>query len=280
MVVAEIGDELAVGLHDFEVLRIHPDDALKIGMLPLDDFGFRFKDVAVDFVHFFAADVLQVVLGKLAGDQRVSGKTHKSAKIGRLELQVAQRGRRIFDDLFEHFAFGADFGLRDQLEFAGGFTVQAKFGQADGLLVAEMRAGLREILLALREMLNDLLGRKGRRRLRRRGIRGDPADIVLGRRSEGAIGFLRVKDGNKEQEYAGDQQRWPAFRGAAEQIRNQAGVGHYDLRCRNGGSAPPANFHPLQCNAEADACWKSRVAAPARKLWAQKLGTALEWNAL
>src|SRR3981189_343775 len=57
----EVGHPFAVGLHDFQIFLVHPEDAVEERVLAVERLGMNFKNVAVDFVDFFAAQEFHVV---------------------------------------------------------------------------------------------------------------------------------------------------------------------------------------------------------------------------
>src|SRR5262245_48563666 len=66
----DIGDRFAVRFDNLQVLVVHPEAALEVALIFLDDFWSGVKDVGGEFVHFLAADVSDVVFMEFIAGER------------------------------------------------------------------------------------------------------------------------------------------------------------------------------------------------------------------
>ena len=196
---AQIRNPFAVGLHYFQILLIHPEDAVEERVLPVQHFRAHLKDVAIHFVHLFRAQVLQVVFGHLPQCDRIGRNTRQVLRIFRLELQVLQRGFRGGDGFFVELAVAGTHRIVRGVVFSRGLAVGAIFLNADRFPVGIQRPrGLVKIFL-LGEGLDDLRGRQRGRRFSLRHAHHPANAVFLRRRERAGRIFLRGK-ANRGQE--------------------------------------------------------------------------------
>ncbi len=84
-----VGHHAAVGHHDLQVGRVHPDAPVQIPLVLLDRLGAHVEDVAIHLIHFLPAHILDVVLGNIRRGQhkriavldvlKVGGRHHHAA---------------------------------------------------------------------------------------------------------------------------------------------------------------------------------------------------------
>ena len=75
-----IGYRLAVGLHDLEIVIVHPDASLKITLLAYDFLGGNVKDVAVQFVFLLLSHVEMLYSRNLVAGQHEGQAVSMSSK--------------------------------------------------------------------------------------------------------------------------------------------------------------------------------------------------------
>ena len=64
-----VGDGLAIGLHNLEIVIVDPDASLEVALLAFDLFGCDVEDVAIQFVFLLLAGVDDVVFRQVFGSQ-------------------------------------------------------------------------------------------------------------------------------------------------------------------------------------------------------------------
>ncbi len=193
MDVTLIGNPSPICLHYFQILRVHPHDAVEIGLDALDSSGFCLEDVAIDLVNLLLAQVLQVVFRKLAGSQRKRGDTLNPFKILRPEKKVLEGGARSFNNLFECLPLHVPARLSYQHEFARWLSVCPELLDPNRLPVGIVCAREDVFVFLHGETLDDFGFGKRRRRRRLRYI-SDARDMMLRRRNQRPLRrILRVQ---------------------------------------------------------------------------------------
>jgi len=224
---AEIGDPLAVGLHNFEILLIDPDDAVKEGVLAIEGLGGDMENIAIDFVDLFGVQVLQVVFRQGAHGDRERGNAREELRVFGLELEILQRSGGSGDGFFVELAVAGTGGIVGGDEFPAGAAIGAKFLDADGFAVSVLGARREIGVFFFCKALNDLRGRKRRWRF---GLRDadDAFDFVFRRGSEGPGSVFLSEERRRHEE---KQARHREIAEVPDENAEKAGivVGHHEL---------------------------------------------------
>src|ERR1035438_4261887 len=69
MFLPNVGDGLAIGLHNLEIVIVDPDAPLEVALLAFDLFGRDVEDVAIQFVFLLLSRVEDVVVRQVFGSQ-------------------------------------------------------------------------------------------------------------------------------------------------------------------------------------------------------------------
>lgn len=154
-----VGDVLAVDEDDLEVLLIDPDLALKVTFVLLHDFGAGGEDVGVELVDLLAAEVGDVVLGKVGGGEDEGEALLDVAEVGWGHLDTLERVLGGEDNVLGALAFLVEGDVGNLLVLAvdavGVFFERVDFyGLAKGVVLA----GLVEEGFAGGELFDDLVG--------------------------------------------------------------------------------------------------------------------------
>ena len=161
--------------------------------MALDNLWLHLEEVAIDFVHFLLAHILQVVFRKLRGGERKRGDALKAFQIFRAEEEMLERRTRPLHDLFVELPIRVAEGLRDHHKFARWLSVLAEFLDANGLPVGVVRARGKVFIFLLRKALDDLGLGKRRRRLRLGHI-PDARNVMLRRGRNGTLRRILGKE--------------------------------------------------------------------------------------
>ena len=151
---------MTVGLHDLEILIVHPDASLEISFLARNLFGSDVEHIAVQLVFRLLAHIEDVVLRNLIAGEHKGQTVAEVLNVALIErkpalLQTRLRGK--------HYVFHAPALVVKQ--YIENFVILARGGAAiqglyrDVLPVRVLIAGLFELLLLGREALDNFLSR-------------------------------------------------------------------------------------------------------------------------
>src|SRR6266702_6795488 len=158
-----LGDSLSVDEDDLEVLLIDPYLSLEVMLVLLDGPGTGLEDVGVEFVDLLAAEVLDVVLGKIVGGEDEGQAVLNVVKVGGGHHDRGGAGietaRWCEDDVLFALALAIEGDVGDLLiltvDLPGIVVDRVDFDRlAEGIVLA----GLGEFGFACGEPGNDLLG--------------------------------------------------------------------------------------------------------------------------
>ena len=194
---AQIGNPFSVGFDNFEIFLVDPNDAVEERMLAVEGFGSNLENVAIDFVDLFGIQILDVVFGELARDDRERGNTREKLRIFRLELKILQRGGRGGNRFFIELAVIGMHRVVGGRELSTGTPIRSEFLNTDGLAISKLRACPQISLFFFSEDLDNFRGRE-RRGSFGLGNTGDALYFVFGRRSKrtGSV-FLSEDDATR-----------------------------------------------------------------------------------
>jgi len=159
----DIGNGLAVGLYDLEIVVFDPDAAFEVALLFLDDFGSDVEDVGGEVVNFLAADVSDVVFDEFVRCEREGLDFFKIVQVFLSHLNPREGVGRGIGDLFEALP------CRRKENVALDFVVTiGNIVGVEGLHLEILRPGvgaekLLKCLFFGGEFLDDLIGRERRR---------------------------------------------------------------------------------------------------------------------
>lgn len=183
----DVRDSLAIGHDDLKIGAIDPHTALEIALFFFDDFGANVKDIARKLIDLLAANVSDVVFGKLRGGEDKGLNGTDVIEILFAEHNALEGVLRGVSDLFEALALGREDDIAGHTILAIGAIIVVDGLDGEGLGVGVVVPFLPEFGFALGKTLDDVLGGDGRR-LVNDGIVAGRAD-ALGRR-RGVIGLI------------------------------------------------------------------------------------------
>ena len=156
------------------------------------------KNIAIDFVDLLLADIFKVVLGELAGRERIRRNAVERFEILGREKRMLERGLRLFDDLDDGSSVGARRGFGDAEKLTGKFSVGSKLLYTDALSRGVAGSRDKKFVFLLRKAADDFVRGKRRRRSRF-GFRANAAgDAMFRRRREGSLGSVLCERGEAQ----------------------------------------------------------------------------------